>query len=207
MCEVSIPENLQPSAATNGNAATDGAAKGAKVETVATAAAATLAKAAAPSAQQSNNELICLDEADVAGVGNKLDGFSLDDINDDDFNPRAASEDSDEEEEATRSPPLQSAPPQALSPALPPPALPPRVAANNSSNLTATPAFTKQAADNIFSSNPFSGGSDGSGGVDPFGMSAFQSPASKGAQSPFAPPTAAAAVGQSLFDDLDPLRK
>ena len=215
LCEVSIPENLQPSAATtNGNASvTDGCGKGAKVEAAAAAAAASasLTQTAATSSK-SNNELICLDESDVGGVGNKLDGFSLDDINDDDFNPRATSEDSEEDEEA-RSPPPQSAPPQALSPPLPPPALPPRVASNNSqnsSNLTSTPTFTKQAADNIFSSNPFGGVGDGSGGVDPFGMSAFQSPASgahKGDKSPFAPSSAAAAVGQNFFDDLDPLRK
>ena len=216
MCEVSIPENLQPSAATtNGNASvTDGCGRGAKVEAAAAAAASASLTQTAATSSKSNNELICLDESDVGGVGNKLDGFSLDDINDDDFNPRATSEDSEEDEEA-RSPPPQSAPPQALSPPLPPPALPPRVASNNSqnssSNLTSTPTFTKQAADNIFSSNPFGGGvGDGSGGVDPFGMSAFQSPASgahKGDKSPFAPSSAAAAVGQNFFDDLDPLRK
>ena len=190
---------------------TDGCVKGAKVEAAASPAA-TLTQSAATSGK-GNNELICLDDADVGGVGNKLDGFSLDDINDDDFNPRATSEDSDEDEEAAaaRSPPPQSAPPQALSPAaLPPPALPPRVTSNNGSNLTSTPTFTKQAADNIFSSNPFSGDGSGGGGVDLFGMSAFQSPTSgalKGEKSPFAPSSAAAAVGQSFFDDLDPLRK
>ena len=215
LCEVSIPENLQPSAATtNGNASvTDGCGKGARVETAAAAAAVSLTQTATASSK-TNNELICLDESDVGGVGNKLDGFSLDDINDDDFNPRANSEDSEEDSEEVRGgPPPQSAPPQVLSPPLPPPALPPRVASNNSqngsSNLTSTPTFTKQAADNIFSSNPFSVG-DGNGGVDPFGMSAFQSTSSgalKSDKSPFAPPSAAAAVGQNFFDDLDPLRK
>jgi len=215
LCEVSIPEQLQPSAATtNGNASvTDGCGKGAKVETAAAAAAAVTLTQTATARSKTNNELICLDESDVGGVGNKLDGFSLDDINDDDFNPRANSEDSEEDEEV-RPPPQSAPPPQALSPPLPPPALPPRVASNNSqnsssSNLSSTPTFTKQAADNIFSSNPFGGGG-GSGGVDPFGMSAFQSAASgahKSDKSPFAPSSAAAAVGQNFFDDLDPLRK
>ena len=205
-----IPEQLLPTA-TNGNASvTDGVGKSAKVEPAPAAAAAGVGAASSQSATPSknNNELICLDESDVGGVGNKLDGFSLDDINDDDFNPRANSEESEEEEER----PPQSAPPQqqTFSP-LPPPALPPRVATNNSqnNNLTATPPQQQTFTKDIFSANPFGGG-----GVDPFGMSAFQTPSSgeqkaaDSGRSPFAPsPAAAAAGGHNFFDDLDPLRK
>merc|ERR1712096_107844 len=49
--------------------------------------------------ENDNNELICLDMGSLSGGGNsgtdeKLDGFTLDDLNDDDFNPRG----SDDEE-------------------------------------------------------------------------------------------------------------
>jgi hypothetical protein len=208
LCEIPIPESYK----TN-TSVTDGGGKGVAASSASsppppTSPAAANNSSIAAAADESVSELICL-ESEVLEL--KLDGFSLDDINDDDFNPRASDEDDEDEDAAQfdpRAPPLAPVPQVAV---LSPPALPPRVANNNSQNLTSTPKM-----DNIFSSNPFSNASD------PFGMSAFDS-AQSGAQPktgmsalerpPFVAGLAAGggggggSAGQNFFDELDPLKK
>jgi hypothetical protein len=174
----------------------------------------------APPPPQLISELICLD-LEVSGVGIRLDGFSLDDINDDDFNPRAPSDEDEEESPTDFDPRAESERPvppasAAMPLTLTPPALPPRVANNNSqNNLTSTPFQSEKQQGNIFSSNPFSGG-----GADPFGMAAFDSPTGPAKQglnalpSPFVTSLNASGGGgggeiapNNFFDDLDPLNK
>lgn len=151
------------------------------------------------------DELICLE-----ATATKLDGFSLDDLNDDDFNPRAfgantsaaPEEDSDDtNDENDFNPRADLPPPATKAPAVilaPPPALPPREAPPipTPSNNTKIDVFS---SDDPFASNPFTGSQD------PFGMSAFDSGAKS--KNPLDAFQAGLGIGNFSLDELDPLKK
>lgn len=153
------------------------------------------------------DELINLDSSIT-----KLDGFSLDDINDDDFNPRASSGSDDEDEADDFDPRIPAGPPPALAP---PPSQPPQepVASvpngggNYQQNLSQpiSPENSIFPKDDPFGQNPFSGA------VDPFGMASFNSNSTKGPLTPLESTfqSSLAAGGPTTFslDDLDPLKK
>lgn len=168
-----------------------GVAKPAKLATSSTAAA----------------ELICLDAASD-NLTAKLDGFTLDDLNDDDFNPRAMGASSSEDEFDPRA--SANAPPTVPPPVLQqqqqqqvilsPPA--PAVVAP----VAPTADIFRPKDGNPFSGNPFGGAND------PFGMASFDAAAGNKAPNVgnvFDSFQAGISVGggNNLFEDLDPLKK
>ena len=141
------------------------------------------APAAAVVTPNKENELIQLDTSTVS-LTSKLDGFTLDDINDDDFNPRADSDDADSAEEnaLTFSPPATAPPPAppAAAPAMilsPPPQIPaptaPAIPARDKLAGSSAPNFSgsifASPKEDIFApnKNPFGGPND------PFGKKPF----------------------------------
>jgi hypothetical protein len=160
-------------------------------------------------------ELICLEPAATAGgeaTAAKLDGFTLDDLNDDDFNPRAAAAGTSSSSDEDADDDFDPRAPQVPAPlAVVPPNLPPRDSAakitagggNYQQNLSQPmiPIFPK---DDPFAKNPFAGGGD------PFGMVTFES-SSSAAPPPLAAANILAAADFSLspefsLDELDPLK-
>eukprot|EP00088_Acartia_fossae_P003656 TRINITY_DN11561_c0_g1_i1.p1 TRINITY_DN11561_c0_g1~~TRINITY_DN11561_c0_g1_i1.p1 ORF type:complete len:404 (+),score=126.70 TRINITY_DN11561_c0_g1_i1:248-1459(+) len=149
--------------------------------------------------QQQQDQLINLD-APVT----KFDTMTLDDLNDDDFDPRAGDDSSDTSDDFNPRRPSfptpvikeQSPAPAAKAPSMPtggfiltPPAIPPRV--SNTPPVTNNPFSTPgsvQAAPNF-------------GSPDPFGMSNFSTPNSKGFGM-----NGGGGAGD-VFADLDPLKK
>lgn len=156
-----------------------------------------------------SEELICLDFD--ALVDEKLDGFTLDDLNDDDFNPRASNgasgsngassgassgsgsggavgSDDNDDDFAQFNPRGVEIPRPAGAPALPP-----RDAAGSSVNSGGKVA-------SVGASSPFMGISGNPFGGDPFGMSSFNASASQA-------PLAMNSDMSLNLDDLDPLKK
>ena len=171
------------------------------------------AKPTAPS-----DELICLDSAVEANTS-KLDGFSLDDLNDDDFNPRAeggTSGGSEDDDEGAAGGSDDAPPPSMPAPQIirPPPAAPARpapavVGEQAKVNMTiSNDLFAPKDANDPFAKNPFA--SSGGGSNDPFGMASFSSSAVAANPSPKSSSDSfQAGLTSNTFslDQLDPLKK
>ncbi len=169
------------------------------------AAAATAAINAPPRSKDGNKTpaLISLEAAAPQGSSTKLDGFTLDDLNDDDFNPRASTstseddEEDDEEDEADFNPRAIGATEEKKKPQviLAPPALPPREppAVKQEDIFKATPG-------DPFSGNPFAS--------DPFGMATFNAGNAKGGAFDTFQASFKKVDGASFsLDELDPLKQ
>eukprot|EP00096_Caligus_rogercresseyi_P005133 TRINITY_DN2002_c0_g1_i2.p2 TRINITY_DN2002_c0_g1~~TRINITY_DN2002_c0_g1_i2.p2 ORF type:complete len:183 (+),score=60.47 TRINITY_DN2002_c0_g1_i2:832-1380(+) len=152
------------------------------------------------SSSDNDEQLICLDV-------NKLEGLSLDDLNDDDFNPREGDSGLGKSSESPldfdfnpRGPEVSS---QGLNPVTPKPlpALPPRGSPSNNNN-NAGNLFNESAKNN----NPFSTPLNNNT-IDPFGMPAFSSPSTGGLNSKKQAIDSFDSVGNFSLDELDPLKK
>jgi len=184
------------------------------------------------SEESDSNQLISF--GGNAGNDEKLDGLSLDDLNDDDFNPRGS--DDDELEFNPRKPmnetnvtsvqsfstspfPQPTLPAPIIEPPRSAPALPPRdlMKASIPTAPSVTEAFNNNdkfhtestfGGTNIFQTNPFEIPSTKS---DPFGMTAFDNnptPFSKSfAGDDWSMPQKSVTVHSLSLDELDPLKK
>ncbi|QQP52294.1 PTB domain-containing engulfment adapter protein 1, partial [Caligus rogercresseyi] len=144
------------------------------------------------SSSDNDEQLICLDV-------NKLEGLSLDDLNDDDFNPREGDSGLGKSSESPLdfdfNPEDRKFTPKPL------PALPPRGSPSNNNN-NAGNLFNESAKNN----NPFSTPLNNNT-IDPFGMPAFSSPSTGGLNSKKQAIDSFDSVGNFSLDELDPLKK